>query len=264
MRWRLISECKEQTGFAGIKDPEFGCSRRRGFKRTPSVPFPIPVMEQAKCKCLQLFGVMHRHAEFGFNPEMFLHDIDDIALADRKPLDDYLSNPKDAWQGRGLFIFGNNNIGTGKTTLAHLVTKSLYIWGEENGFVSGTYKTWYMLSSEFADRAWKGRDGFKEVFNWGGEYGEQTIDLWSVTGIVVLDELGREDHDDRKTKSGRAMLEFLLRDRFSLPTIIVSHIIPANASKILSSQAVSLLSKMAVVEVVGDDRRVPDGRPFYG
>lgn len=263
IRERLITECQQQTGFTGPKHPIHGCSQRWTNRQVGETPgFEIPYLERADCRCLELFMVMHRHADFGFDAELFSHRLEDVKLVDRQPLDDYLADPKQAWEGRGLFIFGGG-IGCGKTTLAHLVTKQLYLWGRNNRYVAGGYKTWYMLASEFAERAWRGRDGFKQKFTWGGEFGETEVDLWDVAGVVVLDELGREDRNDAKTKAGRSALEALLRDRSRLPTIVVSHIAPPDASSALSPQIASLLSRMTVVEVTGGDRRAITGNPFY-
>lgn len=251
MRRDVIASCRNPTGFPNAKHPENGCGVN-----------PECVIGDAlrECACFDLFRCMHKHGDYGFNPQMFRHSIEDLQFHDRSVLDGYLKDPKVAWAGKGLYIHSSGSIGCGKTTLAHLVTRYLYAWKDKHA--RGDYHAWYMLSHEFADRSWRGRDGFKEQIQWSDSI--EDIDLWSVD-LFVLDEFGREGaYDERKVAAGRSLFESFLRERAYRPTIIVSHIAPKDVGRMMGDQTVSLLSDMAVVELVGEDRRGAKRSPFRG
>jgi len=264
----IIAACNNPTGYPDKRDAESGCQYDFRYRAEPGLPFMVPDENfgPRECACLLLFSVVQRHADFNFRDyRLFRLGLEgaEFAPGSKEVLDRYLADPEAAWHGKGLFIWGKQ-IGCGKTTVAHQVVRRLYEWAWRAKRIGGDYRAWYMLASDFADRAWRGRDGFKETMHWGDEYGDEEMDLWDVPGPFVLDEFGRDDHDERKLKASRTLLESFLRHRQVLPTIIVSHLPPPAVKDAVSEQAISLLSTFAVVEVAGGDRRCLEGSPFYG
>lgn len=271
MRDDLITNCKNPTGFPERKTLASGCGgyeemlvRRLdgAIGRGSSVP--------RECRCWATFSCMQKHGDWGFDPKLFLHNIEDLRFGDRKALDAVVKEIPSLWdRGGGLYIHGRS-IGCGKTTLAHLLVKRIYDFGANvhvsGGMaMSGGYKAWYMLAHEFCDRAWKGRDGFQEQIDWGGD-GVEEINLTHVR-VFVLDEFGRDGlADERKTKAGRGFFEPFLRERTAagLITIIVSHLPPASVRRVVDEPALSLLSQTHVIEVIGEDRRHTEKSPFFG
>lgn len=219
------------------------------------------------CACLDFASLATRHSDWGFDLELFDLALDGIEVVDRAPLDEYLSDSglEEAWGGRGIFIYSVDRIGCGKTFLSHYIAARIYGWGARNNRVDSSYRAWYMLMSEFADRAFpRGRDGFKYEIPGDNEFAAEHIDLWNTPGVFVLDELGREGLvDSRKVQEARAILESFMRDRIGRPTIVVSHTHPRDVHQIVSDQTVSIMSKMPVVEVTGEDKRRMVGSPFY-
>ena len=245
-RAEMYANCKNPSGDPSLRDSVLGCGSH-----------------DRVCNCQTLFSCMQRHGDFGFDYSQFKHNIEEIIVDDREPLHQYLADPKTVWhEGKGLYIW-SDAMGVGKTTLAHLVVRQLYSW-RYLARQPGDYRAWYMLSGEFADRAhWKGRDGFLEKYDWGNDRVED-LDLFGVD-LFVLDELGRENRDDRRTQSGRYMMEHLLRERQNRVTIMVSHHPPKEVTNMYGEHVASMMARsMATVNVSvkNGDRRRPDSSPF--
>jgi len=258
----LLGACKNPSGYPAI-DEKTGCQFHYGTND--------PLRE---CECLILFSCMHRHADFGFDPTLFRHDIETILVDDRGPLDRYLTSPERVWrEGRGMYIWGED-IGIGKTTLAHLVVRHLYRWLYRSSVPNGPaewsslataihndYLAWYMLSGDVADRAhWKGRDGFREVLaNWS-EGDSREIDILTAN-LLCIDELGRENRDERRAASGREMMEQMLRERRNGRgvTILIGHDSPDQFRQRHGDHIESLMANMSIVKVssANGDRRRP-------
>lgn len=260
----LLAACKNPSGFPEI-DRQNGCQYRYRSSEPPR-----------ECECLTLYSCMQRHADFGFNPDLFRHNIEDIILVDRGPLDRYLVDPERVWrENRGLYIWAEQ-IGVGKTTLAHLVVRHLYRWLHQHSYsnapggrfplaasIHSDYLAWYLLAGDVSDRAnYRGRDGFIETLaNWS-EGEERKIDIL-LANMLVIDELGRENRDDRRATAGREMLEQILRERRGIRavTILVGHDPPGRIGERYGEHIESLMGNMSIVEVSdkNGDRRRPLG-----
>lgn len=258
IRLRIVRSCKNQTGYVGSRDPQWGC-----MYAADALGSPDRSLVPKKCACLDLFSLEQRHADFGFNPEYFDKlDISQIELEDRAPLDAMLADPRALWDGQWVYIWGQE-IGCGKTTLAHLLVRKLYEWGKMNRVIGHDYKAWYTLASSFGALAakWAARDAFRVAVDLGN--GDEEIDLWTVRGPVVLDEFSREGTGPVGEKA-REHYEPFLRERMGLPTIVVGHLAPweiQNAG--ISPQTISLMSTMTVLHVAGSDHRFNATSPFY-
>lgn len=248
LRTELLAGCRGPTGYPQIH-PRTGCQYASG-------------QPPRKCECLALYSCIQRHADYGFDPALFHHDLDAIILEDPAPLDRYLADPARVWHdGLGCYIWGAS-IGIGKTTVAHQIVRRLYCWLLDAALASGhpafeDYRAWYMLSGDMADRAhWKGRDGFVET--WINSHGEDyPIDIFTVQ-LLVLDELGRENRDARRSTAGREMLEQMLRERHGKITILAGHDPPDMIGQRYGEHVESLVAGMTIVQVSernGDRRR---------
>jgi len=251
MKANLLAGCQRRTGYDRV-DPNKGCSQ--------GGPNTLP----RACECLAVYSCMQRHGDFGFDPDLFRYNIEDIIVDDRGHLDRYLADPARVWrEGLGCYVWGDE-IGIGKTTMVHQIVRRLYrhlFATKEHPF--SRYRAWYLLAGDLADRAhWKGRDGFLD--EWITDEGDAyDVDIFGVD-LLVVDELGREARDERRSAAGREMLEQMLRERRGRVTILAGHDPPDMIERRYGEHVASLMSRTAIVHVSSQngDRRRAVGSKF--
>jgi hypothetical protein len=265
--------------------------------RNPTAPAPRIVStgceqlgDARSCRCLDVVSAINGHAGFGFDDaspprNRFCYEVEGMRISEgtRATLDRYLREPEQAWRGRGLYCWSDGESrGQGKTSLAHIVTRTLYWWARRHDYeidhgeryrrarvedvppkiIREPYVPWLCRMPEFAERAFQGRGAFVERADWFGQ-GVEPIDFWDVRGIVVIDEFGIGSV--RNDEIARESLDQFLRQRQGRPTILVGHVSPTALKGHCTSGMIDLLNEsFDIVEVKGESQRLRDGERFRG
>lgn len=191
----------------------------------------------AMCDCARQrdLYMMYLHAGIGLTYQrLSWGDLREIEVP--PPVAEYMDRA-DAYISRGVGLFLNGAVGTGKSLVAYLVLKELVRAGHD------CYAATFSQTVESFTAGWKNPEEKVEFAN-----------RFMRSRVLLLDDLGKE----ASTRLSPTTLDHILRTRVqeSRPTIVTSNLMAGGVESGYGTAVLSLLAEQSIgVEFGGDDFR---------